>query len=194
MKKIFNIIKTTIYGGILFLLPLVLVIMIIEKAFKLSKLIITPITAHIENVHVAGIPFHNLLGVITLLLLCLLAGLMGKTKAAKKLVSAIENNVLTYVPGYQFVKGMGEQMAGIENNGQWKPVLVMLDDNWQMGFLTETVHDDIRTVFVPDAPKPWSGVLVFVSNERVLPLNITQKEAISYIRNLGSGMQQVIKV
>jgi uncharacterized membrane protein len=193
MKSIINIIKTTIYGGILFLLPLVLVIMIIEKAFKLSHAIISPIAAHFENKDVAGIPFHNLLSIAALILLCLLAGLIGRTAFAKKMIAAIENNVLSLIPGYRFIKGMGEQMAGIENNGQWKPVIVKLDDNWQLGFLTDKGQDNIRTVFVPDAPKPWSGMLLFIAAERIIPLNITQKDAINYIRSLGDGMQELIK-
>ena len=46
-------------------------------------------------------------------------------------------------------------------------------------------------VFLPGAPNPWSGSVVYVSEDRVEPLDMLPQDAIKNIRVLGRGSAKI---
>jgi uncharacterized membrane protein len=67
------------------------------------------------------------------------------------------------------------------------PVLARFDDFCQLAF--ETGRTPGGTVYLPGAPNPWSGCLVFVDAERVRKLPASATEALKVIRALGRGSE-----
>lgn len=190
MKRLFLIIKTTIVGGILFLIPLILIIMIVGKARAIAKTLIHPMINRLDEKF--DLRFENLAATIIVIGICFLAGLLARIRVAKKMVSSVENNILSHMPGYNFMKSFGADIMG-QGENDWKPVTVRLDDTWQIGFLIDDISEEVCAVFIPDAPKPWSGTITYVTSDRIKVLNITQKQAVDYIRVLGRGMHSIIK-
>lgn len=190
MKKLFSIIKTTLVGGILFLIPLILVIMIVGKAKKMVSTLIHPLVVRLDEKF--NLEFENLTATVIVIGICFLAGLIARARVAKKMVSSVENNVLSHMPGYSFMKSFGADMMG-QGGNDWKPVTIKLDDSWQIGFLIDDISEEVCAVFIPDAPKPWSGTIIYVTPDRIKILNITQKQAVDYLRVLGRGMHATIK-
>ena len=193
MKKVLQIIKSTIIGGILFLVPVVLLIVIIEKAFNISQKIITPFTRQFSGKYVAGIAMQEFIVIVLLLLICFIAGLLASAKAASNFVATIETYILNHVPGYMFLKKVGEGMIGIEDKNDLKVVLVKVDDAWQLAFLIEQVNEGLFTVFVPDAPSLWSGAVYYIEKDKMRLTDITHKQAIASLRGLGFGSGELIR-
>lgn len=137
MKHILRIIKATITGGILFLIPVILLAVVSEKAFGLSQKILEPIVHSFPDKTVAGIALKELFAVLLILILCFLAGLFASTKYARAFVRNIESRILSHIPGYTFMKKIGEGMIGLEGRDDLKVVLVRVDDAWQLAFLME---------------------------------------------------------
>ena len=70
--------------------------------------------------------------------------------------------------------------------------MVQFDDHVQMAFETERLPNGRVAAYLPGAPNPWSGTVVFVSNDRVKPLSISLPEALRNIRTLGKGSLQIV--
>ncbi len=193
MKKILKIVQTTILGGIFFLVPLVLISIVVVKAFeviqKLSAFLLQPFA----NAQVAGELLQNVVGIFLLLLICLLAGLFAGIKTAKRMIARLEKGVLQYIPGYMLIKNMAESTVGIDDHEELKVVLIRTDAGWQLGFIVDKVNDSLFVVFAPDAPNPMSGSVYYVEIEHMRFLYITQKEARLCLRKLGIGSGNLLR-
>jgi uncharacterized membrane protein len=193
MKSILKIIKATFLGGILFLAPLVVLLIILEKGYGIIQKVTLPLVNHLPRVHVLGIAIQELVGTIILILICFTAGILARTTGAKKMIQKLENGVLSFVPGYSFMKNMNENMMGFESNENLKVILVPTDAGWQFAFLIEQIDENNFTVFIPDAPNPWSGSVCFVEKKDIREVGISQKQALACIRKLGYGSKELLK-
>ncbi len=193
MKKILELLKTTFIGGLLFLVPFVLLIIIFEKAFALISMLVRPLTALFPFDSVFGFPTPWFLGFLLLLLICLAAGYFSKSEKAQRYSKGLEEKIISKLPGYKYYKKMGESMVGVdEDDSQLEVVFVKLDDAQQLAFLTDRLFDGRSVVFVPDSPNPFSGAVLFVTNDRVEPCSLSRKEALQIFRQMGTGAADAI--
>ncbi|MCV9930613.1 DUF502 domain-containing protein [Flavobacterium sp. LS1R49] len=193
MKSILSILKSTFIGGILFLIPLLIILVLFEKGYHILQKITIPLVANLPKVKVLGMALEELIGLLIIITLCFLAGLLSKTKPAKRLIAKLESSVLSLIPGYSFMKNMNENIIGLENSKDLKVVLARVDDGWQFAFLIEQIDKEHCTVFIPNAPSPWSGSIYFMEKERIKETTISQKEALVCIRKLGYGSSKLLK-
>ena len=193
MKSILKIIKATFLGGILFLVPLVVLLIVLEKGYVIAQKTTLPLVNSFPKVNVLGIAIQELIGILIIILICFVAGVLAKTANAKKLVQKLEDGILSFVPGYSFMKSMNENILGFESNEDLKVILVPTDAGLQFAFLIEQVNENQFTVFIPDAPNPWSGSVVFVEKKDITDIQITQKQALACIRKLGYGSKELLK-
>ncbi|URM38191.1 DUF502 domain-containing protein [Flavobacterium anhuiense] len=193
MKSIFKIIKATFLGGILFLAPLVVLLVILEKGYGIIQKITLPLAEHLPRIHVLGIALQELAGIIIIILICFVAGLLAKTAKAKNLIQKLEDGILSFVPGYSFMKNMNENIMGLESKDDLKVILIPTDAGLQFAFLIEEINENKFAVFIPDAPNPWSGSVVFVEKKDITDVDISQKQALACIRKLGFGSKVLLK-
>jgi len=193
MKSIFKIIKATFLGGILFLAPLVVLLVILEKGYGIIQKVTLPLVNNLPKVKVLGLALQELIGILIIIVICFLAGLLARTAKARELIQKLEDGILSFVPGYSFMKSMNENIMGIESKEDLKVILVPTDAGLQFAFLIEQIDENNFTVFVPDAPNPWSGSVVFVEKKDIKEIDMTQKQALACIRKLGFGSKELLK-
>jgi len=193
MKSILQIIKATFLGGILFLAPLVLLLIILEKGYHIIRKITIPIISHFPKVKISGLAIEEIVAILIIFIICITAGLIARTAYAKKLIQRLENGILSFIPGYSFIKKTNENIMGFESNENLKVVLVPTDAGTQFAFLIEQINENNFTVFVPAAPNPWSGSVCFVEKKDIKEVDISQKEALACIRKLGFGSKTLLK-
>jgi uncharacterized membrane protein len=145
----FKFIKTTVVGGLLFILPLVLIAVLIEKAIHLLSGPIHKLLPMFADYDVAGVALLSLVTLFSLILLCFVAGLLARTAPARRTLESIENNVLTKLPGYQLVKETAERFAGLENADGARIGLLKEDESWRICMVIEAAGDWV-TIFIPD--------------------------------------------
>ena len=105
---------------------------------------------------------------------------------AKNLQQSIENKILKRIPGYAIIQGVTNDLkATKESSSKFTPVLVRFDDQEQLCFQIETMNDGRVVIFVPGAPSPWSGAVVYVEQDRVTKLDLSVTAAADHIKNLG---------
>src|SRR5262245_9997203 len=142
-------ITTTLLGGIFFLLPVVIILTLIDKASVIAMKVATPVAARLPFESVFGLDKHILLGYILIILVCFFAGLLSKTRVAKRFIEYIESNFLSLVPGYTFMKSTSESAAGVESNENMTAVIVFIDDVWQPALQVEDISDTLKAVYIP---------------------------------------------
>jgi uncharacterized membrane protein len=193
MKSILRIIRTTLVGGILFLVPIAVLLILIEKAYHIVEKVTIPLSSHLPKVKILGLALQEIIGLLIIIVICFLAGIVARTKVAKNLVTKLEEKILSLIPGYSFMKGINENIFGVNDGENLKVILARVDDGWQFAFLIEQINEDHFTVFVPDAPNPMSGGVYFMEKDHIKEVPISQKEALQCIRKLGFGSANLLK-
>jgi uncharacterized membrane protein len=168
------------------------VVAVFGKAFEISNAIVAPLAGWVRLDLVGGIRSSKLLAIGLIVLFCFLAGLFARTALARKGIDLLESTVLSYIPGYEFMKGMGESILGIEEKQEYEVVFARIEDAWRIGFVTERIKGGRFAVFVPDAPHPWSGSLFFMTEDRIKPIDIPHTSALKCLRRLGAGSDALL--
>jgi uncharacterized membrane protein len=184
--KLGNFIRITIAGGILFLIPVGVIVFIMAKTISFLYDVSRPITARLPFRNVAGVGVNTLMSIILLLLICFVAGIFMKTKLAKRIVQWLEDRVLVYVPGYSYVRARSTDWFSNEKTYAWKPATIFVDDNEVICFVIDET-EDYCSIFLPSAPVPSSGSICVREKKKVTFLPITVSEAVSMIRQFGKG-------
>jgi len=193
MKKIFDFVKTMVIGGVLFFIPLIILIVILQKAFQIAAVLVMPIIKLLNVTHIFGIGVEIIVAIAIILFILYLGGLISKTSRAKKAVKKIEDALLSKVPGYDMIKNMGESFVGFEGNTSISTVLARIEDAWQYGFLIEEIEGEQYAVYVPGAPNPMSGSVYILEKTRIKKTNIPLQAAMKSLRGLGIGSNELLK-
>ena len=188
----YNFLKTTVLGGALFLVPVVVLIAILEKALGVAQKAAVPLADALFKGTFAHVFVSDLLAFGLLLVLCFLAGLAAKTSFARRSVDALEKKVLAKVPTYDSVKS--KFLATLQSQSQegetMRPVLARFEDSWQIAFEVERIPGGITTVYVPGAPDPWSGSVCFMTEDRIQAINPAMSPVMKTLKDLGKGFNE----
>src|SRR6516162_8406202 len=185
----YSFLKTTFLGGVLFLVPVVVLIAIVEKALGYAQKAVVPLADALFKGTFAHAIVSDLLAFGLLLVLCFLAGLAAKTAFARKSVDALEKKVLGKVPFYDSTKS--KVLATLQSQSQegetMRPVLARFEDSWQIAFEVERIPGGITTVYVPGAPDPWSGSVCFMTEDRIQAIDPAMSPVLKTLKDLGKG-------
>jgi uncharacterized membrane protein len=192
MGKLTNFLKITLTGGILFLIPVGVIIFILAKTVNFLYDFSRPITARLPFRNVGGVGVNTIMSIILLLLICFLAGIFMRTKFAKKIVKWLEDRVLVFVPGYSYLRARSTDWFSDEKTYAWKPATIFVDDNEVICFVIDETGD-YCSIFLPSAPVPSSGSICVREKKNVTFLPVTVSEAVSMIRQFGRGASSAVE-
>jgi uncharacterized membrane protein len=162
MRTITQFVRTTILGGVFFLAPIVVLIVILAKAFDYAKRGLNAVVVHIPGVSELSVGAATALSIAMIALVCLLAGLLAHTVFAQRLVNVLESSLLSKIPGYDYLKQESASALGVAEIGELPVVFVPMEGGWQLGVQTEALSDGLVSIFVPGAPNPHSGSVFFI--------------------------------
>jgi uncharacterized membrane protein len=191
MPGLLRFLRATLLGGLLFLVPLVVLGAIVEKALRIAHEVSDPLATRLLPDARPSVLLAS--AAVLLALFCFLAGLLAMTRPARKVVDWLESTLLAKIPGYMLLKGAGESALGVASQSQYPVVLARIEDAWQFGFLVERLPDQHCAVFVPGAPDPKSGSVYFMSAERVRPSEISMHQAMKCLHGLGAGSAALLR-
>jgi len=174
------------------LLPLVLVVALVSKAYEMMK----PIGGALAEVFpvgpVGGHLYADILAVLVLLLVSLLAGLVAKSSLFDGFYKMLDNIMMQLIPGYAWAKGITGSMSDAEVEQVFKPVLARMDDQAVIGFEVERSSRGLVTVFLPGAPDPQSGTVAYFTADRIEPIDASFKVVAKSMKTLGRGSGPLI--
>lgn len=190
-----GLVRTTLVGGLLFLLPIAVLSLILGKVFQWFRAIAEPMEKYVPIESLAGFLMVDLLAVLAILLVCFVAGLAARRERLKGLSNNVESMLVASIPGYTFAKSMvGGIVKADDEIGKMKAVLVRMDDFYQLAFEVERTPRGYVSIYLPGAPNPLSGTVAYFESERVEVLDLQPHEAMKIIRVLGrNGSQLLVK-
>ena len=187
MKTIAQFVRTTIVGGLFFLAPIVVLIVILAKAFDYAKKGLNAVVVHIPAASDLSAGAATVLAVALVALVCFLAGFVARTVIAQRVVNALESSVLSKIPAYEYLKQESASALGVAEIAELPVVFVPMEGGWQLGVQTEPLSDGLVSIFVPGAPNPHSGSVFFFSTDNVRPAGIKLVAALNCLRRCGAG-------
>ena len=194
MKTMWKFIKTTVIGGLLFLVPVVILIVVLIQAFGMMLQVAEPLGDLFPVESIGGVALANIIVVLMILIICFIAGLFATKKVFTNFQDYIERKILMKIPGYGLVKGITNSLKMSEEASKnFLPVLVRLADFEQLGFEIERADEKKAVVYLPGSPNPWSGTVVMTDTDKISRLNISVPDALAYMERLGVGGADLLK-
>ncbi len=187
MHGIYRFCKSTIIGGLVVLVPLIVVVAVAAWAFDAARKVLVSLFEWLPDQSVAGVSLTMALAGLGVVLLCFLAGLYAESAILRRLSERAERLALS-IPGYALMKNVGVSFVGIEEKAPTKTVLVRFEASWQLGFLMETLADGRGVVFIPGVPRALVGTLHLVAPDRLQVLDIPVATTLDILGRLGIGL------
>jgi uncharacterized membrane protein len=189
MRGIYRFLKSTLIGGLVFLVPVVLLGAIVVWVVEIAVQAIKPVFEWLPDKSIGGVSFSVAAAVSGLVVACFFAGLVAEMAIFRRLGELAERLAL-FVPGYALMKNVGANLIGIEGKHPAKTVLVRFEASCQLGFLMETLADGRLVVFVPSVPKALVGTLHILAPDRVHLLAMSVSAALDVVSRLGLGIRE----
>ncbi len=187
MRGLMAFLRATIVGGVLFLTPLVVLGVVLNKAVILAAKAIKPLADRIPVSLGLGAAKVYVIAGLLLVLLCFLAGLLARSRLASRLVQSIEARFLSFLPGYQYLKQEGASVLGASETEAQPVVLARIGDSWRIGVMTETISENWLAIFIPNSPNPHAGSVFIVERSKVRPSATPLAVVTAALRRCGSG-------
>ena len=187
MKTIVQFVRTTIVGGLFFLAPIIVLIVILAKAFEYAKKGLNAVLVHIPAASDLSAGAATVLSVALVALVCFVAGLVARSVTAQRVINALESSVLSKIPAYDYLKQESASALGVAEIGELPVVFVPMEGGWQLGVQTEALSDGLVSIFIPGAPNPHSGSVFFFSADNVRPAGVKMAAALNCLRRCGAG-------
>ena len=184
-------IKTTIIGGVLFLVPVVVAFIVVQKAYDLMLKVAKPLADDIPIDTVAGVALVNLLAGLIVILVCFLAGLLSQSKLAKQLSGVLDAKLRAAIPGCAMVRGIAENLRS-ETESAMRPVLVHFEDYERIGMAQEGQQGDKIAVYLPNSPNPWTGTVAVFDRKRVTLIPGHLKPVLESLEGFGDGVAEML--
>jgi uncharacterized membrane protein len=188
--------KTTIIGGLLFLLPLALIVFILGYAVTTVTKALQPISKSLGLDRMVGdlggVGVATLGALVLLVLVSFVAGIIARTTLGGRFTGWLEHKLQGF-PQYRLLKGMAQGVVHVETKSDLKPALIDIGGGWQLGFVLEALQNGWVAVFLPLAPSGVSGNVVYLAADRVRPLGITMGEAMGIVNSIGVGSAKVLR-
>jgi uncharacterized membrane protein len=183
-------VRRTLIAGTLAALPLVVTYIVVRWLFGVLDGPFAPLVERIVGFHLPGV------GLLISLLLFYLFGMISANFLGKQLEVGLER-LMSRLPVLRAVYSSAKQVIDAFSTGRSGPgqrvVLVEFPakGHYMIGFVTRDLPpgpmhaEGTIAVFVPTAPNPTSGALLFLPESSVLPTGMTTEEAFKVVLSGG---------
>jgi uncharacterized membrane protein len=178
--------KATAIGGVLFMLPLAVVIGLLGYVYSFVIVIYEPLEEWMPVTTASGVAMLFAAAVAVLLFACFSAGLMAHRAIGRKLHQLIEKYLTTFIPKYAIYKDLlAGNIGGTRSVPSLKPVLIRTPECRRIAFESERLADESVVVFFPGAPDTWIGSVGIVASSDVEPLDVPFNDVVGILEQLG---------
>lgn len=181
--------NTALLGAVVFLIPLTVVVVLADKLIQFADGITHRITQALSLDTAIGTVILILFALLVIVGICFLGGLIAQGPLFKKIRNGSASALSAVIPGFSFIKSFGDSLQSSEECAEnFIPVVVQFDEYSQIAFEIEREAGGGKVaLYLPGAPSPWSGAVVYVTPDRVRHLSMSVREALTNIRMLGGG-------
>lgn len=179
--------RTTLIGGIIFLVPLIFVLIILGKAHGIALKVATPISKIIPIESFGGVALVNILAGLAIVLVCYLAGLMARSSMIAAKVDKVDQFLTRAIPSYHSTKkGFIDSIDNKSFEDEWTVVLIgPSGEKRALGFEIDRLKNGDVVVFQPLSPNTRSGFVWSVPPDQVEALDINPRDLSEQLTSYG---------
>lgn len=195
-RRLKNFFRTTALGGLVAILPLVLIVIFFRWIVNVIQRYLEPLVGLINTESQLMIVVLYIIAVLAIILLFFLLGLFIRTSLGRFFRSVLEEQYLSKIPGYKLARETVMQFFGKQKSFFREVVLVDIFNSGSLmtGFITDDHEEsDFLTVFVPTGPNPTSGNIYHVLKERTVRTATTVDTGMKTIISCGAGSSNIFK-
>ena len=184
-RRVLAFFRSTLIGGLFVLAPIVILLVVIGQVVDVVYTAIRPAFDWLPDKSIGGVSIIMLLVFGAVIAICFLAGLGAKIAFAKRFVRWIESLLLSNLPGYSLMKGVGENIIGVTGQAERQAVLAHFAHSSMVGFVMDRLPNGQLIVFVPGAPNAYTGTLHIMEPNRIEPLDVPIRSVVDFLNRLG---------
>lgn len=194
MKRLRNFIFNIFIGGVIVLLPIIIIINIGQWLFSIFQNNTKALTDFLTTSFSITEPVAIIVSLAAVFILFSVIGMIVRTHIGGSVFQFFERITLFRIPGYKIIKDITAQITGKQKNLFRKVVLVQVGNTGvsATGFLVDEIDNDHSTVFIPCGPNPTTGFILHIKNEDIKEINISVETAMKTIIACGAGSSQFI--
>ncbi|MEN0112024.1 MAG: hypothetical protein AAF805_14990 [Planctomycetota bacterium] len=199
-----GVIRTTAIGGVVFLLPLVIVGVLLAQAGRIVVGAVVATQKLLADAPAWGLPgwlsellseawFEALLfaaAAALLALICFVCGVVAKRSLGRWFSQRAERYLMMLFPRYVvFKEQLAGNLGGEAAGGSLRPAAIRFGETTQLGLEVERAGNDGGdvVVYLPNAPDPWTGRVLVVPASDVRPIDTDVGEFLAVFEKLGRG-------
>ena len=193
VTKSLGFLKTTAIGGLIFLLPMFVIVALLGYVYEIVLVIYEPLQEKLQFESPLALTLLFLLAIAILLVLCFLCGLAAHRAIARQFSQKLEKHLVMVFPKYAIYKDIvAGNLGGDEHTPTLKPVTLQLDDMIRVGFEAGRTTRGLVIVYLPGSPDPWIGSVALVEPHRVTPLDVDFNETAAICERLGRNSTELL--
>jgi uncharacterized membrane protein len=194
VRGIPGFLKTTIAGGSLIVLPVVLIWLIVSETIDLLVGPAVPLSTLISDGTFKHVDTEWLAAVLLMVLICFFTRLAMRFGPGRRVGGWLEAKILRPIPGYSVFKDLTRRLSGDHDGWSYRPALIAAAPGVKsLAFIVEDHEDGNRTVSVPLAPTPTIGNIHIVHEDHLEELPVSTSKAINTHWHWGSGAADLFK-
>jgi uncharacterized membrane protein len=188
MKHFLAFLKATLLGGVIFVLPAWLTVLLLLKALGHLEIFVKPISKHLPG----AIGHPRVIAIVLLVAVCLAVGLLIQTAIGERIKSLVERLVLDKIPGYTTLHSFAARLSDSKESASFQPALVEIEEALVPGFIVEQHSGNRCTVFIPSVPTPMAGAVYIIDNNRVHSFKLPAVSVMQCISRWGGGSDKLV--
>lgn len=179
----------TLIGGLLLVLPTIIILFLLSLIFKFVFNLVEPISSLLDPDSASHALFIKVLSLLILIAFIFLIGLITRDTRSRRYFKTFEKKYLLQIPLYSTLQEIVIQFSGAKKMPFSQVVLLDPYNTGVLmtGFVTEVVSENIYTVFVPTAPNPMNGNIYHFPVSQLKFLDIEPEKAMRTIIGMGTG-------
>ena len=190
MKTFLINLRNVAVAGFFFLLPVIVVLIIITKAFGALTSVGAKLAAMFGLKTIVGLAGTSVFTGLLMIAICLACGLLVRVAFVSAVGNAVEAWLAQYIPGYATYKAMAEEK--LQHKVRLLPyqaALIRLGDHWRPAYVIEQDRDGNSVVFVPEAPDTSRGNVLLAGRDQLTLLSsLTANQLDASLKVLGKGL------
>ncbi len=190
MKNFMEFLKTSIVGGVLVLLPLLLLYLLLAELLELVVALATPIADLFPQGTFDKINAPVLLALILIVGVSFVFGLALRSMTLRHFGLWIERSMIGRLPMYNAVKSLSRGLVGAKEEGVFRPaVLNSPDGSREIVYVIED-HGDGQVI--PWAPASFAGPVKIMGSDRIEVLDASLGDTSRVLSQWGVGVRDLL--
>lgn len=186
-------IKTTALGGLLFLVPIIVLVIALGYLYQLAFTAYSLLKNWLPFDSATGIALLFALSIVLTVLACYFSGILAKWAIGRTFTASIEQQLTRIYPKYAVYKELlAGSLGGKMHDPALRPVLLRSGERLQLALEADRLENGCVVLYLPGAPDPWIGSVSIVPADQVLPLKATLGESLEICERMGRNSSALL--